>query len=106
MLDIAGRIAELLVGDAVERDPTLLGDIYDRALSAMGPVAPVSIRVHPEDRAASGIDGPARRRDFEVIDDPGVGRGGCVVAWERAEVDASLAALRAALREAAGGTGE
>jgi flagellar biosynthesis/type III secretory pathway protein FliH len=103
VLELAGRAAELLVGDAVERDGTLLAGIYERALASMGPVAPLSIRVHPDDRAASGIDGLASRRGFQVIDDAAVGRGGCVAIFEGAEVDAGLPALEAALREAAEG---
>jgi flagellar biosynthesis/type III secretory pathway protein FliH len=104
LLDLACRIAELIVGERVERAPEILGRIYDKALAGLAPLPPLSIRVHPEDRALGGIAGLARERGCRVIDDPAVGRGGVVVAWERAELDASLAALRAALRDAAEGT--
>ena len=106
MLDLACRIAELIVGEFIEREPAILGRSYDRALAGLAPLPPLSIRVHPEDRTRSGIDALARERGFEVIDDPAVGRGGSVVAWERAELDVSLPGLREALQNAAGGTEE
>jgi len=101
-LHLACRIAALIVGDAVEREPAALDRIYERAIGGLEPPAMISIRVHPADRAASGIDRLAGDRGFEVIDDPAVGRGGCRVAWEGTEVDASFAALEAALGEAVG----
>lgn len=104
-LALACRLAALIVEDSVERDPAVLDRIYERAIRGMEPKTPISIRVHPTDRSASRIDGIAREAGFEVIDDPGVGRGGCRVSWEGAEIDASLAALEATLLEAAGETG-
>jgi flagellar assembly protein FliH len=103
VLDLACRIADLIVGERIEREPAILERCHGRALAGLAPLPPLSIRVHPEDRAAAGIDALARSRGCEVIDDPGVGRGGCVVAWERTELDASLAALRASLLEPARG---
>jgi flagellar biosynthesis/type III secretory pathway protein FliH len=63
----------------------------------------VTLRVHPDDRERSDIDRIAGARGFDVVEDGGVGRGGCVLEAQGVTVDASIEALLHALRSAAGG---
>jgi len=105
VVDLAVRMAERIVGDALERRPELLDALFERALAEIGALRPGRIRVHPEDRARTGIDAAARSRGIEIVDDPAVGRGGCVVEACGASSDHRIALLLEALRAAAGGPG-
>ncbi|MCK9460757.1 MAG: flagellar assembly protein FliH [Proteobacteria bacterium] len=102
--EVAAHMAERIVGDALERRPALLDALFERALAEIGALRPARIRVHPEDRARTGIDAAAAARGMEVADDPSVGRGGCVVEARGASSDHRLEVLLEALRAAAEGT--
>ena len=102
--EVAAHMAERIVGDALERRPALLDALFERALAEIGALRPARIRVHPEDRARTGIDAAASARGMEVADDPSVGRGGCVVEARGASSDHRLEVLLEALRAAAEGT--
>ena len=101
---LAVHMAERIVGDALERRPELLEALFDRALAEVGSLRPGRIRVHPEDRARTGIDAGAAARGIEVVDDPSVGSGGCVVEAQGASSDHRLEAVLEALRAAVDGT--
>jgi flagellar biosynthesis/type III secretory pathway protein FliH len=103
VIDLALSMADKIVGEAVTLDPTLLDRIYERALREIGPLLPVAIRVHPDDRGGSAIDRLARDHGLEVVDDPAVGRGGCRLEAQGVTVDATLEAALFALRAATGG---
>jgi type III secretion protein L len=108
-LAVAARMAEKIVGRAVELDPTLMAAIAAEALDACRTRAGVvQLRVHPQDLAA--IE-PARAALAErlggeatlaLVADDGVGRHGCVVETAVGRVDARLATQLAALRLALG----
>lgn len=102
--EIAVFMAERIVGEALERRPELLDALFARAMREVGSLGPGRIRVHPEDRPSSGIDGAAAARGFEIVEDPSVGRGGCAVEAGGAVSDHSLGAVLEALRAAAAGT--
>jgi flagellar biosynthesis/type III secretory pathway protein FliH len=102
VIDLALSMAGKIVGEVVELDPTALDRIYERALREAGPLPPVALRVHPDDRERSGIDRIASEQGFEVVDDPAVGRGGCRLEAQGVTVDASLEAALGALRAAIG----
>jgi flagellar assembly protein FliH len=98
---LARRMAEKIVGHAVEVDPALLGDIVTQALAASRAKAgPVVLRVHPEDLATVEA---ARARwamgalVVRVVADVSIGRHGCVVETPVGRVDARLAAQLDAL---------
>ena len=100
VVDLALRIAEKVIGQAVSLDPALLGRIYGEAVAALPGKAPVELRVHPADRAAGQADRIAQGRTVEVIEDETVGRGGCRVCAGRLEVDAGLPAALSAFGRA------
>jgi flagellar assembly protein FliH len=99
IVELALAIAGRIVGESVAADPGLLDRIYERALARIGELAPVSIRVHPDDRTRSAIDTLAATRGVDVVDDPSVGRAGCRVEACGVEVDATLEAALAVLRD-------
>ncbi len=103
--EVAARMAERIVGEALERRPGLLDALFERAVDEIGSLRPGRIRVHPGDRARSGIDEIAAARGLEVVEDPAVGRGGCAVEAGGASSDHALPAVLEALRAAAAGGG-
>jgi flagellar assembly protein FliH len=98
LTSLALALAERLLADRLEADPTRVRAIVREALDRVRRASRVRVRVHPADRAALGD------LDAEVLEDPSIERGGCVVESELGEVDARLEvrleALARALAEA------
>jgi flagellar assembly protein FliH len=103
---LALGMARRIVGRAVELEPGLVDRIYREALAELGTREPAELRVHPEDRAASGVDRLAAELGCAVLEDRQVGRGGCRVDGAGVTVDASIEALLDALRVALEGPGD
>jgi type III secretion protein L len=109
-LDIAARMAEKIVGRAVELDPTIMAAIAAEAVAACRTRdGVVRLRVHPDDLAAvmPARAGLAERlggdATLELVADEGVERHGCVVDTSVGRVDARLATQLAALRRSLAG---
>ncbi len=95
--ELARKMAERIVGHAVDLDPTVMADIASQALHASrARGSTVVLRVHPEDLAAvaerrpswlGGEDSPA---EVSLVADPSVGRYGCVVETAAGRLDARL----------------
>jgi len=109
---LARRMAERIVGRAVELSPEVMGGIVAEALAASRARAgKLVLRVHPEDLAVIEQQRPqwlgrvAAAAEVRVVSDPAVGRAGCVVETAVGRLDARLGtqldALERALREAA-----
>lgn len=106
---LARKMAEKIVGRAVELDPAALADIAAEALgSCRADDGAVRVRVHPDDlpaiearrdRLAARVPATA----VELISDPSVGRAGCVIDTPRGRIDARLDTQLAALERAARG---
>lgn len=106
---LARKMAEKIVGRAVELDAGTLADIAAEALGAcQGDLGAVRLRVHPDDLPAL----EARRErlaarlpatPIELVADPAVGRHGCVIDTPRGRIDARLDTQLAALEGAARG---
>lgn len=108
---LARKMAERIVGRAVELDAGVMREIVAQALAAAksGKTA-VLLRVHPEDLAAlqqeraGWLAEIGSKADVRVTADPGVGRYGCVVETAVGRLDARLQtqldALEGALRVA------
>jgi flagellar biosynthesis/type III secretory pathway protein FliH len=104
-LVLARRMAEKIVGHAVDVDPAVMADIVGQALAASRARAgAVTVRVHPDDLAAveqSRARWNAGAAVVRVVADGAVGRYGCVVDTPvgrvNARLDAQLAALERAL---------
>jgi flagellar assembly protein FliH len=109
-LVLARKMAEKIVGRAVELDASVMSDIAAQALSSCRPRSgPIVLRVHPDDLAA--VEGGRARwpRDasalgVQVATDPTVGRAGCVIDTPVGRLDGRLAtqldALERVLRAA------
>jgi flagellar biosynthesis/type III secretory pathway protein FliH len=109
-LAIATRMAEKIVGRAVELEPAVMADIAAEALAACRTrTGIVALRVHPDDLAAvqarraelaAGLGGEVT---FELVADETVERHGCVVDTAVGRIDARLSTLLAALASALSG---
>jgi type III secretion protein L len=106
-LTIAARMAEKIVGRAVELDPSIMAAIAAEAVAACRTrEGVVHLRVHPDDLAAvAPWRAPLAERlggdaTLELVADEGVERYGCVVDTPVGRVDARLSAQLAALRRA------
>jgi type III secretion protein L len=111
-LVIATRMAEKIIGRAVELDPTLMAAIAAEAVAACRTrEGLVRLRVHPDDLAAvtGSRDALAERLGgdaaLELVADEAVERHGCVIDTSVGRVDARLSTQLAALRRALEGEG-
>jgi type III secretion protein L len=111
-LVLACKMAEKIVGRAVELDPTVMGEIVGQALAACrARGGSVVLRVHPDDLAAVEQTRPhwsrriASAADVRMVADPSVGRDGCVVETPVGRLDARLQTQLDALERALRGTG-
>jgi type III secretion protein L len=115
-LILACKMAEKIIGRAVELEPSVMGEIVGQALAAsQARGGGVVLRVHSEDLAAVEQSRPgwsqriAAVANVRVVADDAVGRHGCVVETAVGRLDARLQtqldALERALRRAGiGGT--
>jgi flagellar biosynthesis/type III secretory pathway protein FliH len=105
---LARKMAEKIIGRAVELDTAVMGDIAAKAVAA-AQVRPgaIVLRVHPDDRAAIEQTRPRwmaslLAADVNIVADEAVGRYGCIVDTAAGRVDArletQLSALELALR--------
>lgn len=93
----------LLVGSKIllkePRDPALVKSLVDAAVAKVGADAVVRLRLNPQDAthlgppppSPFGAAKPAAAPRFEVVADPSVGAGGCVVETRTGRVDATFA---------------
>ena len=103
---LARKMAEKIVGRAVELDASVMRDIASQALaSCRSHSGPIVLRVHPDDRAAVEAGRSRWPQDISALDvqlasDPTVGRSGCVVDTPVGRVDGRLATQLDALERA------
>jgi len=92
---LARKMAERIVGHAVDVDASVMADIVRQALHASRPRgSAVVLRVHPEDLTALEANRPRWLDDsmeIRLVADATVGRYGCVVDTPAGRVDARLA---------------
>jgi flagellar biosynthesis/type III secretory pathway protein FliH len=106
---LAARMAEKIVGRAIDLDPGLMAELAEQALVASRARAGViRLWIHPDDRALLAGD-EARRRllarleagaELQLRADPAVGRYGCIVETATVRLDARLDTQLAALERA------
>jgi flagellar biosynthesis/type III secretory pathway protein FliH len=106
-LVLARRMAEKIVGRAIELDPSVLGAIVAQALAASrSRSGTLVVRVHPEDLAqveAQRADWLVRAEtvaEVRLVADSEVGRHGCVVETPVGRLDARLETQLDALERA------
>ncbi|HEY0707379.1 MAG TPA: FliH/SctL family protein [Polyangia bacterium] len=106
-IPLARRMAERIVGRALELHPSLIADIASQALAASrARSGPVVLRVHPEalahletQRARLVARLPAAV-DLKVVGDEKVAPGGCIIETAIARLDAQLGHQLDALEKA------
>jgi type III secretion system HrpE/YscL family protein len=105
VVDLALGAARKILGREVSERAAAV-EIVAQALAAVRRARQVRVRVSPEDalvlRAAEPILTArlAQGAGFELLEDPGIARGGCIVETESGQVDARLESQLAALRRA------
>jgi type III secretion protein L len=107
---LAVRMAEKIVGRAVQLEPQILNDIAERALLAAGArTGTIVVRVHPDELAQLSSD-PERLAahlesgaELRIVGDPTVDRSGCIVDTQTGRLDARLRSQLAVLELAAFG---
>ena len=111
-LVLARKMAEKIVGRAVELDPSVLGEIVGQALEASRVRGgSVVLRVHPDDLSAVEQARPqwsqrlVMAANVRVVADASVGRHGCVVETPVGRLDARLQTQLDALERALRGAG-
>jgi flagellar biosynthesis/type III secretory pathway protein FliH len=113
-IPLARRMAERIVGRALELHPSLIADIAGQALAASrARSGPVTLRLHPVDLIALERERPrllARLPaafDLKLVADEGINQGGCIVETAVGRLDArldrQLDAIEKALGERVGG---
>ena len=109
---LARKMAEKIIGRAVDLDPSVMGEIAGQALAASrARGGAVVLRVHPDDLAAieqsraQWLRRIASAASVRVVADASVGRDGCVVETPVGRLDARLQTQLDALERALRGTG-
>jgi len=103
---LAAKMAEKIVGRAVELAPETMAEIAGQALAACRPGAgTVRVRIHPEDLPAvearrEALEAGGSAAALELVADEAVGRHGCVIDTPQGRVDARLETQLAALERA------
>ena len=108
LVHLSVAIARRILQREVSVDPELTAALAHIALERLGTATPATVRLHPDDYATvtSGHAAPLGGRQVEILPDPSVARGGCVVESEFGSINASVDAqideiARAVLGEAA-----
>lgn len=107
LVQLSLAIARKVLHREVTVDPELTAALAHVALERIGGTAPATVRLHPDDYATvtAGQMTPLGGRQVEVLPDPSVSRGGCLVESEFGFINASVDAqvdeiARAVLGEA------
>ncbi|HEY0170035.1 MAG TPA: type III secretion system stator protein SctL [Pyrinomonadaceae bacterium] len=95
VLRLAVKLAEKIIGREIARDDATLADIVSAALRHARQQESLTVRVNPADlprvQAHRGrLDPSGRARFIDLVADPRVGPGGCVIEGESGTVDARL----------------
>jgi len=95
LLRLAVKLAEKIVGREIERDPAALADIVANALRHARQNETLTVRVSPADAPhveayRARLDPAGRARFLDIVADPRVGHGGCVIESESGTIDAQL----------------
>jgi len=97
VLRLAIALGEKVVHRQVRVDPSVAADQVSSALRRVLETTDLRLRIHPDDRPVLAetlpdlLAGLAHLQHVELVDDPGVGRGGCAVDLpEGGGVDASI----------------
>jgi flagellar assembly protein FliH len=92
LVQLSVAIARRILQREVSADPELTGALAHIALERLGGATPATVRLHPDDHAVvtAGQLVPLAGRQVEIIADPSVARGGCLVESEFGFINASV----------------
>jgi type III secretion protein L len=95
VLRLAVKLAEKIIGREIERDDATLADIVSAALRHARQQESLTVRVNPADLPRvqahrDRLDPSGRARFIDLVADPRVGHGGCIIEGESGTVDARL----------------
>lgn len=92
LVQLAIAIARRVLHREVSVDAELTAALAHIALERLGGPTPATVRLHPDDYAyvTSGQATPLSGRQVEILPDPGVARGGCLVESEFGFINASV----------------
>lgn len=96
LLNLAFKIAEKIIGKALELDKNIIMDIVAQALQTVRQSRQVTVRVNPEDAKILKANKDAlaealgQGRMIDVVEDKKVLRGGCIIESEIGKVEAQL----------------
>jgi flagellar assembly protein FliH len=104
VLAIAIAVAERVIGRELTTDPTVVEGITEMAMSQVQLEQMTHILVHPNDYSvmdhwATQVLG-AQRSAVEIVTDPSVGAGGCVIGTKTGFVDARVETQLVEIRRA------
>jgi len=108
LVRLAVAIAERIVRREITLDRTLIAAMAKVALDRLDDQAPATVRLHPADHAAfvAASHGAAWPGRVQIVADPTVNAGGCVVQSEFGAMDLDISAQLAEVSRALIGSGE
>jgi flagellar assembly protein FliH len=108
VVELALAIAKRIVLREVSLDPELLVAMARVALDRLADTATASIHLHPDDHAAAvapRAGAPAAGASVQIVADPSVRRGGCVVRSDIGAIDVAVGAQLDEIAQALFGDG-
>ncbi|BCS33541.1 hypothetical protein TBR22_A27680 [Luteitalea sp. TBR-22] len=92
LVQLSVAIARRILQREVSVDPELTAALAHIALERLGGAAPATVRLHPDDYTVvtAGQVTPLSGRQVEILPDPSVSRGGCLVESEFGFINASV----------------
>ena len=102
---LAAAIAARIIRRELARDPQIQARYIQEALELAAGCGQVRVRIHPDDRQALGV--PAAqwlepllaRASAELVADPTVSPGGCVVETQHGQIDQQIETQLARIEE-------
>lgn len=94
-LDLVAAVAHIIFGESLVLDAETLKAAFARALAEAKPLGDLRIHVHPDDAALLDPHWPQQQsaligQHLELVPDPAVRRGGCLVEGQYGMVDARV----------------
>jgi flagellar assembly protein FliH len=91
IVDLATMVAEAILNRTLSADRDLLIERVSEALDELEGERPTRLRLSPMDRQLLAEERPELlARALEIVEDPKIGAGGCIVEGSKRAVDATL----------------
>jgi flagellar biosynthesis/type III secretory pathway protein FliH len=108
---LALGIARKLLGEALQLEPELVGNVVREVLRGVIDAQRVTLHVHPDDlplleQKRQQLTREAELDAIALLPDPGVSRGGCIVESERGLIDGRVETQLETLADALFGRGD